>query len=531
MPKEPQKKYGMHLMIDTSSPSALHKAGRHALLIPVLTAFALLSTPVVAQDGSRTFALLGVTHYEPSELLSYATLLTQQRTGFVSPEEIAQTIETIYLEDGYALAEVFLASDGLTLVVDEGEVGNISIEGVDAETFRLIEAFTRPLLGKRGVQQADLERAIMLVEDIGSITATAEFDYPPGSPHARLRIIAEEVDTRFGGVTLDHPSRAFGEEMTVSLSQTYLSALTAGDLLRLDFSATSDSDRDDTSVWGAATYRMPLGGSGLYGEAYLGNVGAQRDATGTLQETEIAGRTAILALGFPFVRNVDTYGYGLLELRKSGSEVDVADKDYDGEVDVVSASWIYGRALPTGGAFEYAINASYGEQRETPDGIDDGDESFSYLRFGLGYEHPISLFGPETTVRAEVWGQYSNDRLPSVEEFYLGGRDAERGYVFAEAQGDSGYSATVELSRDFFPEAAFVNRVRPFGFVDYGFVENNDPRTNELASQTLASVGIGVDAEFANGILARSYIAAPLMDGPETDEGDPAVYLSLTKTW
>ena len=501
------------------------------VLFPAFAALTLLNTPLHAQDGAQTYALLGVTHYEPSELLTFATLLTQQRTGFVSPTAIAETIETIYLEDGYVLAEVFLAADGQTLVVDEGEIGNISIEGVDEGTFRLIQGYTRPLLAKRGVQQSDLERAVMLVEDIGSITATAEFDYPPGAAHARLRIIAEPVDTAFGAITLDHPSRAFGEEATLSLSQTYLSALTAGDLLRFDLSATTDTDGDDTSIWGAATYRLPLGGSGLYGEAYLGSVGAYRDATGTLQETEIEGRTAILALGFPFVRNVDTYGYGLVELRQSRSEVDVNGQNFDSEVDVISASWIFGRALPTGGAYEYALNASVGEQRDTPDGIDDGDDTFSYFRFGFGYEHPLSLLGPETTIRAELWGQYSNDRLPGIEEFYLGGRDAERGYLFAEAQGDTGYSASLELGRDFFPDSPHVNRLRPFGFLDYGYVENNDPRANELQNETLASFGLGLDAEFAQGFFARSYIASPLMEGPNTSAGDPAIYLSLTKNW
>ncbi|MCR9157574.1 MAG: BamA/TamA family outer membrane protein [Rhodobacteraceae bacterium] len=504
---------------------------RNEILFPFAAAMSALSFAAEAQETTATYTLLGVSHYEPSELLSFATLLTQQQTGFISPQGLAQSIETIYLEDGYVLAEVFLAADGLTLVVDEGEVGDIFIEGVDEDHFRLIEAYTRPLLAKRGLQQKDLERAIMLVEDIGSITATAEFDYPPGAAHARLRIIADELDRDFGSLSLDHPSREFGEAVRLSFSQSYLSALTAGDLLRFNLSATTELDRDDTSVWGAVAYRMPLGGSGLYGEAYLGNIGAYRDAQGALQETELLGRTAILALGFPLVRNIDTYGYGLFELRQSASEVDVADQKFDSEVDIVSASWIYGKALGSGGAFEYALNLSFGEQREMPQGIENGDETFSYVRFGLGYEHPIGLFGPESTLRAEVWGQHSQDQLPSIEEFYLGGIDAERGYVFAEAQGDSGYSASLELSRDLFPNSEHINRLRPFGFFDYGQVWNNDPRAHEIDDATLSSIGLGIDAEFTNGFFARSYVAAPLQDGPSTKAGDPAFYLNLSKSW
>ena len=490
-----------------------------------------LGFPALAQENTETYSVLGVSHYEPTELLTFATLLTQQQFGAVTPKGLAQNIETIYLEDGYLLAEVFLAADGRTLVVDEGEVGDIVIEGVDEDHFRLIEAYIRPLLAKRGLQQEDLERAIMLVEDIGSVTATAEFDYPVGAAHARLRIIGEELDRDYGSVTLDHPSRAFGEAVRLSLSQTYLSFFTAGDLLRFDLSGTTETDSDDTSVSGAVTYRMPLGGSGLYGEAYLGNVGAYRDANGSLQETESLGRTAILALGFPFVRNVDTYGYGLLEVRQSASEVDVADQTFESEADVISASWIYGKALTTGGALEYAVNVVYGEQRKEFQGVDDRDETFSHVRLGFGYEHPIGLFGPETTIRAEVWGQYTEDRLPGGEEFYLGGIDAERGYLFGEVQGDSGYSASLEVSRDLFPDSAHVNRIRPFGFLDIGQIWNNDPSTAEIADATLSSVGFGIDAEFTNGLFARSYVATPLEDGPFTQAGEPAFYLNLTKSW
>ena len=73
---------------------------------------------------------------------------------------------------------------------------------------------------------------------------------------------------------------------------------------------------------------------------------------------------------------------------------------------------------------------------------------------------PVTWLGPETSLRAEVWGQYSPDRLPAIEEFHLGGREDERGYVFAEAQGDSGLSATVELGRDLFPASGPAEYLR-----------------------------------------------------------------------
>ena len=76
-----------------------------------------------------------------------------------------------------------------------------------------------------------------------------------------------------------------------------------------------------------------------------------------------------------------------------------------------------------------------------------------------------------------------------------------------------------------------LRRLRPFGFLDVGYVENNDPAPDEVEDETFASLGLGVDAELSSGFFVRSYLAAPLTDGPSTDSGDPAFYLALTKSW
>ena len=144
----------------------------------------------------------------------------------------------------------------------------------------------------------------------------------------------------------------------------------------------------------------------------------------------------------------------------------------------------------------------------------------------------MSWFGPNSSVRAEFWGQLTPNRLPGIEEFYIGGREEERGYSFAEAQGDNGLSGTLEVGRDLFIGADdILRRVRPFGFFDVGYVHNNDPAATELGDETFASLGLGLDAEFAHGFFARSYLGVPLTDGPTTRTGAPAFYLGLTKTW
>jgi len=510
--------------------------GRSGRLYPLLfAAFAATSAaPAPAQTADppgATYHVAGVTAYDPAEILGFAAHLAAERSGTVSAEALAAAIRTIYHEDGHFLAEVFVAADGRTLIVDEGVIGDVVIEGVDAATFRLIRSYVAPVVGTPAVTLDAFERAIMLVEDIGGISATAEIDYAPGADTASLRIVATGQDRSAGRVTLDHPARDLGEAATVTVEQSFLGALTPGDMLRFEIAGTRDFDSGDRTLFAAGTYRFPIAGAGAYGEAYLGNVTARRDARGALLETDIAGNTAILALGYPVLRDVERYGYALFDLRRSETDVDVGAAAFDSAVEVVGGSWIFGKTIQGGGAYEYALNLSAGRRTTTPAGFDDGDETFWHLRFGAGFSRPVTWLGPETSLRAEVWGQYSPDRLPAIEEFHLGGREDERGYVFAEAQGDSGLSATVELGRDLFPASGPAEYLRPFGFLDAGFVRNNDPSAGEIRTETLASVGIGIDAGFAGNLHMRSHLSVPLSDGPRTGAGDPALYLSLTKSW
>ncbi len=486
-----------------------------------------------ATSAEQTFEVLGVGAYNAPEILSYAAQVDVQRTGRVTASGIAAAIETIYREDGYFLATARVSRDGRTILVDEGVIGSISIEGVDAKTFKLIEGYFAPVIGKLAVRLGEFERAIMLVEDIQSINASAEITYPEGSDAAHVRVVAEQLDTSSGYVTLDNPSRAFGDAVTLTFSQEFVSLLTPGDLFRFELSGTESLEDGDSDLYGSLVYRFPVGSAGTYAEAYIGNVVGDRDATGTLSQTDLEGNTAILALAHPFVRDVHTYGYGLIELRRtsSDSDPDGSTIDFESKVNVLGASWIYGKALDHGGAYEYALNLAIGERTSDATGFDDGDKNFWHLRAGGGYQRPVTWFGDHSVFSAEVWGQYSPDRLPGIEEFYLGGIDEERGYIFAESQGDSGISATFQAGRDFFPQINGIRRLRPFGFIDVGYIENNDPSPAEQSDEVLSSAGIGLDAELPNGVFIQSYVAVPMTSGPDTDSGDPAFYLALSKSW
>lgn len=72
------------------------------------------------------------------------------------------------------------------------------------------------------------------------------------------------------------------------------------------------------------------------------------------------------------VRSVDSFGYGIAEFRQSATDADVGGTIFDSEVNVVSGLWAFSKALKNGGAYEFALQLSWGERTTTP-GFDDGD--------------------------------------------------------------------------------------------------------------------------------------------------------------
>ena len=92
-------------------------------------------------------------------------------------------------------------------------------------------------------------------------------------------------------------------------------------------------------------------------------------------------------------------------------------------------------------------------------------------------------------------GQSSNGPLVASEQLGLGGLNAVRGFAEREAAGDNGTRAHFEL---FGPRIAGNQRV--LLFLDAGQSTRLNPQPGELASQTLASFGVGWRAQFENGL-------------------------------
>ena len=111
-------------------------------------------------------------------------------------------------------------------------------------------------------------------------------------------------------------------------------------------------------------------------------------------------------------------------------------------------------------------------------------------------------FASEWAVFGRVHGQLSPDPLISNEQLALGGSDSVRGYLEAEALGDTAIATTLEVRtphlyrplKDRLPDL-FV-----YGFVDDANLKEKQPTPGQTQNFSLASAGIGLKVDARSGL-------------------------------
>ncbi len=150
-----------------------------------------------------------------------------------------------------------------------------------------------------------------------------------------------------------------------------------------------------------------------------------------------------------------------------------------------------------------------------------------YVRGSLSTEfRPAPKFG----LAAELRGQFSDDPLPSFEEFAGGNYTVGRGYDPAAVLGDTGVGASVELFYgSLMPSSATAVAVQPYVFTDAARTWQHDPSLRPLNPDRLWSAGGGVRFVRGGNVQGDLSVAVPLTrTDAQSNRGDVRVLFTLT---
>jgi hemolysin activation/secretion protein len=456
----------------------------------------------------------GASAYAAAELERLVAGLAGPAVPLARIEEARLALLRRYREDGYVLTAVSaeVGRDGLLrFIVAEGRIAEVRLDGDIGPAATQVLMFLERLVTIGPLDQALLERQLLLAQEVPGVSVRAVLRPIPGAEPGTLQLVAQVSRTPYSAL-LAADNRGFrlvGPEQGV-----------AG--LSLN-SFTQYGERTDivlfnavggTQTFGQVAMEAFIGGSGLRWRAYAGR--GEANPSGNLRAIGYESTTTQFGIGlaYPLIRRrnqVLTVSGGLdaleTEIRIGTGAEGETRASYDSlRVLRLGAEWarqdlLAGEARPAVNTANLRLSqgltalgaSSNGAALPGRVGQDmdffkiNGEATRSQALFSPWEGATIGLFGL-------IAGQWTNDVLPSVEKFYLGGLRLNRGYYAGEVTGDRALSTSVELRLDDGYRVPAFGRsldvaAQYYAFYDWGQSFENQ---NDQPDRVLRSAGAGV---------------------------------------
>lgn len=448
----------------------------------------------------------GVTVYDQATLQALSAGAVGPAVPRTKLDEIVRALQTDYREDGYILTVVHGAFEGtkqhVVFVVraTEGYIGDVKLQGDIGPAGDLVYRILRHLLDKHPVNNSDLERAILLANDIPGVTAKAVLRHESADP-GNVELIAELSRKQVSGF-LNFDNRGSPEagppEMLLGGSTNSFTSL--GE----QFQALLFTTFNREQIFGQANADAFLNSDGLHLHAYFG--AGNNQPGGILASTGYNGDLSIggAEIAYPLFRS-RRFNWSLFgDVDKYDSNISLTSL---GNTTLSASHLLMGRIGSTVdaqdallGDFPAAtalhIKVSHGFSG-TSDTRPSNDVHFNKVSGDLTRVQNLWTFGDVgTALKLAIGGQHSDDILPTSEKFYFGGTQWGRGFWNGEITGDRAVATTVEAQQNYiFTDLPYLGDdegkvpAQFYQFWDFGRSYNLAP--GDL-NTTIQSVGLGV---------------------------------------
>ena len=412
--------------------------------------------------------------------------------------DVADAIEQEYRARGYLLVRAYVppqrVKDGIfTINVSEGFVTSASVEGGNAGTQEVTNAYLTAVTADRPLELSTIERALLLTNDLPGVTATGVLRPSATTPGASDLVVTESQPPMTGGLAIDNRGSRFSGLWTVT-GDAEFNGLFGADQLAATVTSAPDSLEQ---IQGQLRYRRAIGDDGLIG-SMIGTV-THGEPGSTLSQFNV--RTDSWAVGprltYPIERSraetisldggltvqdarVDILGSGIshdqwrvFDIGVSYLHNDFLGMNWAATIDVA-------QGLPFLGA---TPNHSLSLSR--PDGLTD----FTKITAAA---HMIMPLGNNFAAAFSTQGQFSFAPLITGEQIAYGGTQIGRGYDPGAITGDHGLGSSVELHYDSHLPEWSIGTLEPYIFVDSARTWYIHGNTTSLPGESIASTGGGI---------------------------------------
>ena len=460
----------------------------------------------------KRFVFSGNTRFSEAELRAVIAAWEGKELTLAEIYGTAQRLTEFYQEQGYSVSTVTVPAQRmregiLRLEVVEGRVGRLTFE----DNRRYSDSFLERRVRRAGpgavLRFVDLERDLLLMNDLPGLTARATLS--PGDDYGLTDIhFRTEEKTFEAEVTVDnHGTEDIGEWRT-GVDFTINNPCTFGDVLSLGYTHSEAG----LLRQGRVSYGFPILYDGT--RLNLSYSRAEYDVGGEFSALGIDGvsATARAQLSHPLIRSRRTNLFVLLGAAQLRGRSDLSGASLsDDEVNFLETGFAFNRRHDFGGVSTFSGMLATNFQSNS-DGTD-SDALPPRIEFNGTYEQPFG-HGWSGFLRGEA--VLSNDAMPDSNKYAIGGPDSIRGFIISTLRGDRGAAGTLELRRFMsFKLADLMMR----GFIDAGRVWYENRLADGGSSDSLASAGVGLSVLFAKKYFLEMQWAKPI-DGNESGEGD-----------
>jgi hemolysin activation/secretion protein len=446
----------------------------------------------------------GATAYSEGELKPYYAGLIGQSVPLAQVSSVLQQIQTKYRNDGYVLTvvrgtiEPGPGGGTLRIRVVEGFISDVKIDGDIGPAGVLVYNFLNKLTTIRPVNIRDIERALLLAQDIPGVSVRAVLR--PGTGEAGAVELVGQVGRKpFSGYAqYDNRASTFAGPNELLIGAQANSFTSAGERTEV---VIYDTPFDLQQLFGQASVEGFVGSSGFklrgygsYGYSQPGGVLALEDFHSRLTLGGLSGSYPIIR-----TRQLSLYGSLAFDVEQattttSGSSGGVRQAS---DLRVLRLSETLASQDQTLGTGLIGANTVILTLHKGLDGLSatssarpDNRVDFLKLSGEVTRVQNLFSFGSNTVAfKASVGGQWTNDILPPVEEYLLGGTRYGRGFFAGEVIGDNALGTTAELQLNTAIERPIPLGLQPYIFYDTGYTWDNAPGD---VNQKLESAGAGV---------------------------------------
>jgi hemolysin activation/secretion protein len=482
----------------------------------------------------KSVELEGQTVYAPGALDDLYADKVGTKISLADVYSLAADLTAKYRNDGYILTQVVvppqtIASGVVRLRVVEGAIDQIKIEGGDqGSNYDVIKLYAQELKSKGALNNKDLERALLLINDLPGVTARSVLSPSQAVVGASDLTVIVSRDMVEGQVGLDNYGSRYLGRWEVTGGAAINSALGYNERFSVNLAyAPSGQGLDAELMFGEALAELPVGKYGTMLSLKVGQTAT--DPGHTLKEFDVVGHASYIGLGAsqPIIRtrdlnlssslgmdfrrtktksNIEPTREDDLSVLRLGSHIDWIDTVF--KAAVTDADLELSRGLSILGA------SDEGDPNMSRPA---GDPEFTKMK---GSITRLERIIDGIALQGMVMGQVSNGALLTAEEFGIGGAVLGRGYDSSELVGDDGLGGSLELQWNQPVPVTWVSDYTVYGFYDIGKVWNDDGTTDDGREASIASAGLGLRTEIMPGTDAGLMLAFPLTRDIEAEHDD-----------